>query len=156
MSYQFPPDVERLVNDRMIQGGYASQDDVLRDALRPRSWRRPVRAEFWRTLRQIAAGGLATVLVLAILTGLALVSQALYWLSLAGELELEGTKSNRDGMCCDRKNGSACTSCQVAPPSASTKQASPAIRSQRSSPRDAPFTPVATPAISAATPATPT
>lgn len=34
MVYQFPEDVEKLVKDHMIQGGYSSQDDVLRDALR--------------------------------------------------------------------------------------------------------------------------
>jgi phospholipid/cholesterol/gamma-HCH transport system permease protein len=64
---------------------------VLRDACRPRSWRRPVRMEFWRALQQAAGGGLATALVTAALTGLALVSQALYWLGLAGQEELEGS-----------------------------------------------------------------
>ncbi|MBS0207720.1 MAG: hypothetical protein JSS27_02080 [Planctomycetes bacterium] len=34
MSYQFPPDLEKLVQDRMAAGGYASEDEVLRDALR--------------------------------------------------------------------------------------------------------------------------
>ncbi|MBI2827541.1 MAG: hypothetical protein HYX69_22940 [Planctomycetia bacterium] len=34
MSYQFPPDVDQLVKDRMAHGGYLSEDDVLRDALR--------------------------------------------------------------------------------------------------------------------------
>ena len=33
MSYQFPPDVEELVTQRMAAGSYASEDDVLRDAL---------------------------------------------------------------------------------------------------------------------------
>jgi plasmid stabilization system protein ParE/Arc/MetJ-type ribon-helix-helix transcriptional regulator len=33
MAYQFPPDVERLVKDRMARGGYTSEDEVLRDAL---------------------------------------------------------------------------------------------------------------------------
>ena len=64
---------------------------VLLEATRPRSWRRTVRAVFRRTLRQTTGGGLATALVMAVLTGLALVSQALYWLGLAGESELEGT-----------------------------------------------------------------
>ena len=64
---------------------------VLLEATRPRSWRRTVRAMFRRTLRQTTGGGLATALVMAVLTGLALVSQALYWLGLAGESELEGT-----------------------------------------------------------------
>ncbi len=33
MAYQFPPDVEKLVNEQMTASGYGSQDDVLRDAL---------------------------------------------------------------------------------------------------------------------------
>ena len=33
MPYQFPPDVEQLVNEQMSASGYGSQDDVLRDAL---------------------------------------------------------------------------------------------------------------------------
>ena len=46
---------------------------VAREAVRPRTWRRTVRAEFLRTLRQAAAGGLVTTLVTAGLTGLAMV-----------------------------------------------------------------------------------
>ncbi len=34
MAYQFSPDVERLVKDRMTRDGYTSEDEVLRDALR--------------------------------------------------------------------------------------------------------------------------
>jgi Arc/MetJ-type ribon-helix-helix transcriptional regulator len=34
MAYQFPPDVEKLLRDHMASGGYASEDEVLRDALR--------------------------------------------------------------------------------------------------------------------------
>jgi phospholipid/cholesterol/gamma-HCH transport system permease protein len=64
---------------------------VLLEARRPRSWRRPVRREFRRALRQSAAGGLATALVTAALAGFALVAQALYWLGLAGQEELEGS-----------------------------------------------------------------
>ena len=33
MGYSFPPDVKRLVETRMASGKYASEDDVLRDAL---------------------------------------------------------------------------------------------------------------------------
>jgi phospholipid/cholesterol/gamma-HCH transport system permease protein len=47
--------------------------------------------EFHRALGQAAAGGLTTVLVTASLTGLALVAQAIYWLGLAGQQQLEGT-----------------------------------------------------------------
>jgi phospholipid/cholesterol/gamma-HCH transport system permease protein len=64
---------------------------VLWEVWRPRSWRRTVRTEFRRALRQAAGGGLATALVTAGLTGLALVAQAIYWLGLAGQQELEGS-----------------------------------------------------------------
>ena len=33
MAYQFPPDVAKLVRDHMATGGYASVDEVLREAL---------------------------------------------------------------------------------------------------------------------------
>jgi phospholipid/cholesterol/gamma-HCH transport system permease protein len=63
---------------------------VLLEARRPRSWRRPVRSEFHRALRQSAGGGLAAAFVTAALAGLALVAQVIYWLGLAGQQELEG------------------------------------------------------------------
>ena len=34
MPYRFPPDVKRLVAERMAAGKYVSEDDLLRDALR--------------------------------------------------------------------------------------------------------------------------
>lgn len=34
MAYQFPPDVEKLVQAHIIAGDYGSEDEVLRDALR--------------------------------------------------------------------------------------------------------------------------
>jgi len=34
MAYQFPPDVQKLLRDHMATGGYPSEDDVLRDALK--------------------------------------------------------------------------------------------------------------------------
>jgi Arc/MetJ-type ribon-helix-helix transcriptional regulator len=33
MTYQFPPDVQKLLREHMATGGYASEDEVLRDAL---------------------------------------------------------------------------------------------------------------------------
>jgi Arc/MetJ-type ribon-helix-helix transcriptional regulator len=33
MAYAFPPEVKRLVDQRMATGKYASEDDLLRDAL---------------------------------------------------------------------------------------------------------------------------
>ena len=37
MSYHFPPDVQKLVRDRMADGTYTSEDDLLRDAIAARS-----------------------------------------------------------------------------------------------------------------------
>lgn len=64
---------------------------VARDAVRPATWRRTVRFEFRRALRQAIAGGLSATLVTAILIGLAMVSQALYWLGVAGQRDLLGS-----------------------------------------------------------------
>ena len=55
------------------------------------SWRRPVRAEFARALRQGVGGGLLTTIVAAILIGIAMVYQALFWLGQAGEERLIGS-----------------------------------------------------------------
>jgi phospholipid/cholesterol/gamma-HCH transport system permease protein len=59
-------------------------------ATRPRSWRRPVRAEFRRALHQALAGGLPAVLVTAALVGIGLVFQGAYWLTVAGQDSLVG------------------------------------------------------------------
>ncbi|WP_428374505.1 MlaE family ABC transporter permease [Lichenicoccus sp.] len=64
---------------------------VLREAVRPLSWRRTVRHEFRITMRQATIGGLATTFVTASLTGFAMVSQALYWLGVAGQAGLAGS-----------------------------------------------------------------
>jgi phospholipid/cholesterol/gamma-HCH transport system permease protein len=64
---------------------------VLREAPRPASWRRTVRAELRREMRQSVAGGLGMALMTATLIGLVMVSQALYWLSNAGEPSLIDT-----------------------------------------------------------------
>jgi phospholipid/cholesterol/gamma-HCH transport system permease protein len=64
---------------------------VLREAVRPISWRRTVRHEFNLTMHQAIAGGLVTVMVTASLTGLAMVYEALYWLGVAGEAQLTGS-----------------------------------------------------------------
>ena len=34
MGYVLPPELDRLMRDTMASGGYASEDEVLRDALR--------------------------------------------------------------------------------------------------------------------------
>jgi phospholipid/cholesterol/gamma-HCH transport system permease protein len=64
---------------------------VLREVPLPSSWRRPVRAEFARALRQVIAGGLATTLVAATLIGIAMVYQAMFWLGAAGQERLIGS-----------------------------------------------------------------
>ncbi|HET6222053.1 MAG TPA: ABC transporter permease, partial [Dongiaceae bacterium] len=63
---------------------------VVRSVPRPSSWRRTVRAEFRRALRQAISGGLSTVLVTAALIGVLMVYQALYWLGAAGQEGLIG------------------------------------------------------------------
>ena len=34
MVYQFPPDIQELIHERMASGQYSSEDELLRDALR--------------------------------------------------------------------------------------------------------------------------
>src|SRR5215472_12755357 len=63
---------------------------LFREIIQPHAWRRTVRAEFQRLLRQSVGGGLSTVLVTAALVGVALVNQALYWLAQAGQENLIG------------------------------------------------------------------
>jgi len=53
MSYQFPPDVEQLVQEQMAASGYRSEDDVLRDALRVF---RELKARHDRLVADIAVG----------------------------------------------------------------------------------------------------
>jgi phospholipid/cholesterol/gamma-HCH transport system permease protein len=69
----------------------ASAWGVLREAVGPVSWRRTVRHEFTRALREVTRGGLATTIVTAALAGVAVVYEALYWLGVAGEAELTGS-----------------------------------------------------------------
>lgn len=61
------------------------------EAVWPGTWRRTVRAEFRRCLRQALAGGLGTTLATAALVGLGIVYQALYWLGVAGQQGLAGS-----------------------------------------------------------------
>jgi len=34
MSYQFPPDLQKLLHEQMTSGAYGSEDEVLREALK--------------------------------------------------------------------------------------------------------------------------
>ena len=42
MSYEFPPEVEHLVKQQMMLGGYVSEDELLREALLALADRREV------------------------------------------------------------------------------------------------------------------
>lgn len=64
---------------------------VVVEALRWHAWRRPVRAEFWRSLRVALAGGLIATIFVAGLIGIGMVFQALYWLRIAGQEDIAGT-----------------------------------------------------------------
>ncbi len=70
----------------MVGGGWG----VFCEAVRPSSWRRTVRIEFWRSLRQLIGGGFVSTVVVAFITGLGLVSQAVYWLGFAGLAQKTG------------------------------------------------------------------
>lgn len=58
---------------------------VLRAAADPLSWRQPVRAELRRLLANAAGRTLPLILGAAVLVGVAMVFQALYWLGAAGQ-----------------------------------------------------------------------
>ncbi|GAA4484036.1 MlaE family ABC transporter permease [Gluconacetobacter asukensis] len=64
---------------------------VVRESMRPNSWRRTVREEFRLCLRQVVAGGLLSTLITATLTGLMVVWQAVYWLGFAGMAQMTGS-----------------------------------------------------------------
>jgi phospholipid/cholesterol/gamma-HCH transport system permease protein len=80
--------VLRVVHTTLLALGIAFA--VVRQAARPINWRRTVRAEFHRTLKQAGPAALPTVLVTASIVGLAMVYQALYWLQIAGEITKVG------------------------------------------------------------------
>ncbi|MXV44492.1 ABC transporter permease [Saccharibacter sp. 17.LH.SD] len=64
---------------------------VFNEGMLPSTWRRPVRYEFWRSLRQVAGGGLLSVIVVAIITGFGIVAQAVFWLGFAGMNQMIGS-----------------------------------------------------------------
>lgn len=63
---------------------------VLVVAGRRSTWRGPVWAEFMRTLNAVAVSSLSTSIATGVLVGLALVSQAVYWLAVTGQTGLVG------------------------------------------------------------------
>jgi phospholipid/cholesterol/gamma-HCH transport system permease protein len=58
---------------------------VLWQACRPVTWRRTVQEEFMRNCAQIILQGLPSIIATALLIGLAMVNQVLYWLQFAGQ-----------------------------------------------------------------------
>jgi phospholipid/cholesterol/gamma-HCH transport system permease protein len=63
---------------------------VLREGVRPSTWRRTLRADFRTTLTRVVGGSLGTIAVTALIVGLGLVFEALYWLRTAGQEEQIG------------------------------------------------------------------
>jgi len=66
--------------------GFALAAALVHQALRPRSWRRPVRAEFVRFLDRTAVGAMPAVAVAALLAGASIIAQSLYWTERLGEV----------------------------------------------------------------------
>jgi phospholipid/cholesterol/gamma-HCH transport system permease protein len=60
-------------------------------SVRRDSWRRPVRAAFMDALYRVAVQSATTTLVTGLLLGIVLVTQVVYWLQTAGQLQLVGT-----------------------------------------------------------------
>jgi len=58
---------------------------VVRQGLRPASWRRPARAEFLRFMELAGVQNVPAVVVVGILVGISLVAQGMYWLDQVGE-----------------------------------------------------------------------
>lgn len=58
---------------------------ILCQAVRPITWRRTVRAEFWRFMELVCLRNMRALLIAGGLIGLALVSQGLYWLDRFGQ-----------------------------------------------------------------------
>ena len=63
---------------------------VIREILWPSTWRRTLRAVFRTTLTQTVGGSLGTIAVTALIVGLGLVFEAIYWLRTAGQQEQIG------------------------------------------------------------------
>ncbi|MXV35323.1 MULTISPECIES: ABC transporter permease [unclassified Saccharibacter] len=70
----------------MIGAGWG----ILKEIFLPSTWRRTVKIEFWKTLRQVTAGGLLSVIVVASITGFGIVAQAVFWLGFAGMAQMTG------------------------------------------------------------------
>ena len=63
---------------------------VIRQGLRPLTWRRTVRTEFMEQCYQIGMRALPFILITGCIVGLGIVYQAIYWLKLFGQTEFTG------------------------------------------------------------------
>ncbi len=63
---------------------------VVRQGMRPLTWRRTVRAEFMEQCHQIGIQALPFILITGSIVGLGIVYQAIYWLRLFGQTEFTG------------------------------------------------------------------
>ncbi|MGH6920689.1 MAG: ABC transporter permease, partial [Geminicoccaceae bacterium] len=73
---------------RWLAAAGAIAGGVVRQGLRPVSWRRPARAEFVRFMELAGVQNLPAVVVAGILVGISLVAQGMYWLNQVGEVDL--------------------------------------------------------------------
>lgn len=64
---------------------------VIFESFRAHSWRRTVRYEFISTMNSIIRGGLVATMFAGVLTGVAAVSQVIYWLGLTGLATMTGS-----------------------------------------------------------------
>ena len=76
---------------RFVLSLMALSAGMVAEALSPRAWRRPVRAEFRRVLRMALGGSLRATIFVATLIGIGMVYEAIYWLRVAGQ---EGSLGN--------------------------------------------------------------
>ncbi|QHM90759.1 MlaE family ABC transporter permease [Acetobacter pasteurianus] len=64
---------------------------VIFESFRSHAWRRTVRYEFITTMNNIIGGGVSASLFAGMLTGVAAVSQVIYWLGLTGLAKMTGS-----------------------------------------------------------------
>ncbi|CAI3932185.1 MULTISPECIES: MlaE family ABC transporter permease [Commensalibacter] len=75
---------------RFLLGVLAASWGILVESASPITWRRTVKYEFKRSLGQVVCGGFFSTFFTATLAGLAVVSQAIFWLGAAGLTKMTG------------------------------------------------------------------
>lgn len=75
---------------RFLLGVLAASWGILVESVSPITWRRTVKYEFKRSLGQVVCGGFFSTFFTATLAGLAVVSQAIFWLGAAGLTKMTG------------------------------------------------------------------